>query len=162
QGEFARAGRLRRQCLRGRLWRRRDRVSDSRSQSAVEAVVFMHDDKRLGSVSNDGTVRVWSVRTREPLHTFDDIGRGQILSTTASGRGLFVASVGGRDARMFALSPMLDMTPIARREYVCERSLIGAHSFLAKEMDDIILQGREELRDPCRQRGALRPEYYAQ
>jgi len=122
----------------------------------------MHDDKRLGSVSNDGTVRVWSVRTREPLHTFDDIGRGQILSTTASGRGLFVASVGGRDARMFALSPMLDMTPIARREYVCERSLIGAHSFLAKEMDDIILQGREELRDPCRQRGALRPEYYAQ
>jgi hypothetical protein len=129
----------------------------------VSSVVFMHDDKRLASVSDDGTVHVWSARTREPLLVFD-IGqqRGEIISSGASGRALFVASRGRSDARMFALSPTLDMTPKARREYICERSLIGAHSFLEREMDDVILRGREELRDPCRQRGPLRPEYYAQ
>jgi hypothetical protein len=43
---------------------------------------------------------------------------------------------------------------------VCRERLIGAHSFSDREMQDPLLRGREELRNPCGRLGPLSASYY--
>jgi hypothetical protein len=47
-----------------------------------------------------------------------------------------------------------------RRDYVCRERLIGAQSFTDEEMQDPILRGRDDLRNPCDRVGPLSFEYY--
>jgi len=43
---------------------------------------------------------------------------------------------------------------------VCRERLIGAPSFSDREMQDPLLRGREELRNPCDRLGPLSASYY--
>ena len=47
-----------------------------------------------------------------------------------------------------------------RRAYVCRERLIGARTFTDQEMQDPILRGRDDLRDPCDRIGPLGLSYY--
>ncbi len=50
--------------------------------------------------------------------------------------------------------------PHARLEKVCAEMLIGAEAFSDAEMNDPILSGREDLRNPCSRIGPLSGTYY--
>ena len=43
---------------------------------------------------------------------------------------------------------------------LCRERLIGARSFTEREMQEPILRGRDDLRDPCDRVGPLSFEYY--
>jgi hypothetical protein len=59
-----------------------------------------------------------------------------------------------------SLDPIILMEPRERRDYVCRERLIGAQSFAGEEMQDPILRGRDDLRNPCDRAGPLSFEYY--
>lgn len=52
------------------------------------------------------------------------------------------------------------MEPSNRRDYICRERLTGAQSFTVGEMQDPILRGRDDLRNPCDRVGPLSFEYY--
>jgi hypothetical protein len=43
---------------------------------------------------------------------------------------------------------------------VCRERLIGARSFTEREMQEPMLRGRDDLRDPCDRAGPLSRDYY--
>ena len=47
-----------------------------------------------------------------------------------------------------------------RQGYVCRERLIGAQSFTNEGMQDPILRGRDDLRNPCDRVGPLSLDYY--
>jgi hypothetical protein len=58
------------------------------------------------------------------------------------------------------LDPIILLQSKERRDYVCRERLIGARSFTDGEMQDPILRGRDDLRNPCDRVGPLSFEYY--
>ena len=58
-------------------------------------------------------------------------------------------------ARIWLLDPIILMEPGERDAYVCRERLIGAQSFTDEEMQDPILRGRDDLRNPCDRVGPL-------
>jgi WD40 repeat protein len=65
-----------------------------------------------------------------------------------------------KTARIWQLDPIVLMEPGERRDYVCRDRLIGAQSFTVGEMQDPILRGRNDLRNPCDRVGPLSFGYY--
>ena len=63
-------------------------------------------------------------------------------------------------ALIWLLDPITLMEPGERRDYVWPERLIGAQSFTDGEMQDPILRGRDDLRNPCGRVGPLSFEYY--
>ena len=71
-----------------------------------------------------------------------------------------VTAASDSTARIWLLDPIILMEPGERRDYVCRERLIGAQSFMDEEMQDPILRGRDDLRNPCDRVGPLSFEYY--
>jgi hypothetical protein len=47
-----------------------------------------------------------------------------------------------------------------RRDYVCRERLVGAQSFTAEKMQEPMLRGYDELRNPCDRIGLFGLDYY--
>jgi len=62
--------------------------------------------------------------------------------------------------RIWQLDPLVLMPADQRQSYVCRERLIGARSFTEREMQEPMLHGRDELRDPCDRTGPLSLDYY--
>jgi WD40 repeat protein len=134
-------------------------------ENSVSSVVFGHNDRWLASTSTDGTARVWDLASGEQLQKFDglDPERSFAIGFLANDTRLIANdSFGGRDVKIFAMSPALTMSALERWNYVCETSLQGMQAFRGDEMEDIILRGRGSLQNPCRRRGPLSLAYYRQ
>ena len=67
-----------------------------------------------------------------------------------------------RTARIWQLDPIVLMPADQRQAYVCRERLIGAQSFSDEEMQEPILRGRDDLRNPCDRVGPLSLDYYWQ
>jgi hypothetical protein len=63
-------------------------------------------------------------------------------------------------ARIWQIDPIVLMPADQRQGYACHERLIGAQSFTDDEMEDPILRGREDLRNPCNRVGPLNLNYY--
>jgi WD40 repeat protein len=134
-------------------------------ENSVASAVFGHDDRWIASASHDGTVRVWDLATGEQLQKFDRQDLGKAFNVSFLANDTYVAaseSFGGREIRLYALSPTLTMSAFERRNYVCGMHLLGVQAFRSDEMNDIVLRGREQLRNPCRHRGPFSLNYYVQ
>jgi hypothetical protein len=98
---------------------------------------------------------------------FDGLWDAQIGATLASpqtrlfgpSRRVLTASCGAT-ARIWQLDPLVLMRPEEREAYVCRKRLTGAQSFTDEEMEDPVLRGREDLRNPCDRFGPLSLTYY--
>jgi hypothetical protein len=71
-----------------------------------------------------------------------------------------VTASGDGTARIWTLDRLVPMPADQGQDYVCRERLIGAKSFTEKEMQDPILRGREDLRNPCERVGPLSLAYY--
>jgi hypothetical protein len=133
-------------------------------ENSVSSAVFGDDDQWIASVSRDGTARVWDFRTGEQLQRFDRlINEAAVVSFEANDTQILVSSrFANEPFKRYALSPTLGMSTLERRSYVCETALFGAQEFRPDEMNDVILRGEEDLRNPCQRRGPLSITYYVQ
>jgi hypothetical protein len=61
-------------------------------------------------------------------------------------------------ARVAPLSVSADQ----RQSYICRERLIGARSFTAREIEEAMLRGRDDLRHPCDRLGPFSLYYYRQ
>ena len=78
---------------------------------------------------------------------------------SADGTRIVTASE-DRTARIWRIDPLVLMPADQRQDYVCRERLIGAQSFTDEEMQDAILRGRNDLRNPCGRIGPLSLAYY--
>jgi WD40 repeat protein len=130
--------------------------------NSVDAAVFGHNDRWLLSVSNDGTARVWDLASGQEVQKFDNVPDGlNGAAFLADDKYVLVKNGSDRDASSWALSPMLTEVASDRRKFVCEHSLSGVEAFASDEMTDIILRGRDDLRNPCLRHGPLSTAFYA-
>jgi len=127
----------------------------------VTSAVFSPDGSRVVTASNDNTARLWDANTGAALATL--LGHtDRVASAAFSPDGSRVVTASwDNTARVWLLDPVILMEPLKRRDYVCRERLIGAQSFADAEMQDPILRGRDDLRNPCDRVGPLSFEYYA-
>jgi hypothetical protein len=121
----------------------------------IVSAAFSSDGARILTASADHTARVW------------DAENGTVLASLSGPTGEVVAAAfSPDDARVVAasldhsvyvwqLDPLILMPAERRRASVCAERLVGARSFNDREMQDPLLRGREELRNPCEDRGPL-------
>jgi WD40 repeat protein len=127
----------------------------------VRSAVFSPDGSRVLTASADNTARLWDATTGAPLATLSG-HLGPVDNAVFSLDGGRVVTVSeDNTARIWLLDPIILMEPGERRDYVCRERLIGAQSFMDEEMQDPILRGRDDLRNPCARVGPLSLEYYA-
>jgi hypothetical protein len=122
--------------------------------------VFSPDGARIATASADDTARIWDVATGVALATLSG-HTGQVVSAKFSpdGSRLVTASI-DRTARLWRLDQIVLMPADKRPGYICREGLIGAQAFSELEMQEPILQGREDLRHPCDRVGPLSPVFY--
>jgi WD40 repeat protein len=132
----------------------------ARDSSAVNSAAFSPDSNRIITASSNQGARLWDARTGNLLATF--VGhRGDVNDASFSPDGSrIVTASNDNTARIWKIDPVVLTPPEQRQEYVCHKRLIGAQSFSALEMQDPILDGREDLRNPCDRVGPLTFEYY--
>jgi hypothetical protein len=123
--------------------------------------VFSPDGSRVVTASADNTARLWDANTGAGLAML--LGHeGEVHSAVFSPDGSRVVTASADNtARIWLLDPIILLEPGERRDYVCRERLIGAQSFMDEEMQDPILRGRDDLRNPCARVGPLSLEYYA-
>jgi hypothetical protein len=127
---------------------------------AVFSAAFSPDGSRIVTASADNTARVWDAATGAALATLAG-HTSQVVGATFSADGSQVVTASlDRSARVWRLDPVIAMPAEQRRAYVCRERLIGARTFTDQEMQDPILRGRDDLRDPCDRIGPLGLSYY--
>jgi hypothetical protein len=126
------------------------------------SAAFSPDGSRIVTASSDQTARVWDAKTGAILATLS--GHNGWVNSAAfgpDGSRVVTASL-DRTARIWQLDRIVLMPADQRQDYVCRERLIGARSFTDKEMQDPILRGRDDLRNPCDRVGPLNIDYYWQ
>ncbi|MGB7100089.1 MAG: WD40 repeat domain-containing protein, partial [Xanthobacteraceae bacterium] len=126
----------------------------------VVSAAFSPDGSRVVTASADKTARVWDTTTGVALATLWG-HTNQLVSAAFSpdGSQVVTASV-DRTARIWPLDPIVLIPANQREAYVCRERLIGARSFTDEEMQQPILRGRNDLRNPCYRVGPLSLSYY--
>lgn len=124
------------------------------------SAAFSPDGARIVTASRDHTARLWDARTGAALATLSG-HTSYVVSAAFSpdGTRVVTASLDGI-ARVWQLDRLVLMPADQRQDYVCRERLIGAQSFTDEEMQDPILRGREDLRNPCDRVGPLSLAYY--
>ncbi len=128
--------------------------------SAVNSAAFSPDGSRVVTASSDHTAWVWDAKIGAALATLSghtDVVYSAVFSP--DGSRVVTASV-DQTAHIWLLDLIVLMKPGERRDYVCRERLIGAQTFTDEEMQDPILRGRDDLRNPCDRVGPLSFEYY--
>jgi WD40 repeat protein len=126
----------------------------------VYSAAFSPDGSRVVTASADHTARVWDATTGAALATLAGHA-GQVVDAAFSADGSRVVTASlDRSARVWLLDPVIAIPADQRRAYVCRERLIGAQSLTDEEMQDPILRGRDDLRNPCDRVGPLSPSYY--
>ena len=106
------------------------------------------------------TARLWDARTNAALATLSG-HTGAVDSAAFSPDGSRVVTASNdKTARVWQLDPIVLMPADQRQGHVCRERLIGAQSFTDEEMQDPILRGRDDLRNPCDRVGPLSLAYY--
>jgi WD40 repeat protein len=129
-------------------------------RNIVVSASFSPDGRRIVTASSDNTARIWDAKTGAALATLSghtDSLNSAVFSPDGS---RVVTASNDNTARIWLLDPIILMEPGERRDYVCRERLIGAQSFMDEEMQDPILRGRDDLRNPCARVGPLSFEYY--
>ena len=128
--------------------------------NTVHSAVFSPDGSRVVTASSDETARLWDATTGAALATLSG-HTSAVMSAAFSPDGSRVVTASyDKTARIWQLDPIVLMEPGERRDYVCRDRLIGAQSFTVGEMQDPILRGRNDLRNPCDRVGPLSFGYY--
>ena len=126
----------------------------------VNSAVFSPDGSRIVTASDDNTARLWDGKSGAALATLSG-HTDRVASAVFSPDGSRVVTASNDNtARIWLLDPIILMEPGERPDYVCRERLVGAQSFTDAEMQDPILRGRDDLRNPCDRVGPLSFEYY--
>ena len=125
----------------------------------VTGASFSPDGSRVVTASRDKTTRLWDARTGAALALSGRTDQVNSAVFSPDG-GRVVTASQDNTARIWLLDPIILMQPDERRNYVCRERLIGAQSFTDVEMQDPILRGRDDLRNPCDRVGPLSFQYY--
>ena len=126
----------------------------------MNSAAFSPDGSRVVTASSDHTAWVWDAKIGAALATLSghtDVVYSAVFSP--DGSRVVTASV-DQTAHIWLLDLIVLMKPGERRDYVCRERLIGAQTFTDEEMQDPILRGRDDLRNPCDRVGPLSFEYY--
>jgi WD40 repeat protein len=127
----------------------------------VISAVFSPDGSRVVTASADNTARLWDATTGAALATLSGHTNGVVSAAFGPNGSRVVTASYDNSVRIWLVDPIILMEPRERRDYVCRERLIGAQSFMDEEMQDPILRGRDDLRNPCARVGPLSLEYYA-
>jgi hypothetical protein len=121
----------------------------------IISAVFSSDGARILTASADHSARIWDAESGTVLATlWGPTGEVVAAAFSADDSHVVAASL-DHSGYVWRLDPLVLMPAERRRAYVCRERLIGARSFNDREMQDPLLRGREELRDPCADRGPL-------
>jgi hypothetical protein len=126
----------------------------------VNSVEFSPDGSRVITASADHTSRPWDAKTGAALATLSGHTKSVNSAVFSPDGNRVVTASEDNTARIWLLDPIILMGPDERRDYVCREHLIGAQIFTDEEMQDPILRGRDDLRNPCDRVGPLSFEYY--
>jgi hypothetical protein len=133
-----------------------------RHRLLVLGAAFSRDNSRIVTASADSTARIWDAATGAALATL----RGHTGAVAAAAFGpdgsRIVTASADRTARIWQLDPLVLMPADQRQSYICRERLIGARSFTAREMEEPMLRGRDDLRQPCDRLGPFSLYYYRQ
>ena len=136
-------------------------------QKAAEKWKHLHNTIRaercretgLWLVSADVTGERYGCVSWGPTAVINPAGEVAAASFSPDGARVVAASL-DHSAYIWRLNPLIVMQADRRRAYMCHERLIGAPSFSDREMQDPLLRGREELRNPCDRLGPLSASYY--
>ena len=126
----------------------------------IVSAMFSSDGSRIVTASADHTARIWDADGGTVLATLSGPA-GEVAAAAFSPDGTQVVAASlDHSAYVWQLDPLILMPAERRRAYVCRERLIGALSFSDREMQDPLLRGREELRNPCDRLGPLSASHY--
>jgi hypothetical protein len=103
---------------------------------------------------------LWDAKTGAALATLSGHAASVNSALFSPDGARVVTASDDNTARLWQLDPLVLMPADQRQDYVCRERLIGAQSFTDEEMQDPILRGREDLRNPCDLVGPLSLDYY--
>lgn len=148
-----------------RVWNARTGALDTVLAGHTDRVLgaaFSRDNSRIVTASADNTARIWDAATGAALATL----RGHTGAVAAAAFGPdgshIVTASADRTARIWQLDPLVLMPADQRQSYICRERLIGARSFTAREIEEAMLRGRDDLRHPCDRLGPFSLYYYRQ
>ena len=124
------------------------------------SAVFSPDGSRVVTASADNTARLWDAKTGAGLAMLSGHDGAVYNAVFSPDHSRVVTASADNTARIWLLDRIILTKPGERRDYVCRERLIGAQSFMDEEMQDPILRGRDDLRNPCDRVGPLSFEYY--
>ena len=130
---------------------------------AVITAAFNRDGSVVVTASADHTARLWDAKAGYEAPELATLSghTADVHSAVFSPDGSLVATASyDNTVRIWLLDQITFMEPSKRSDYVCRERLIGAQSFMDQEMQDPILRGRDDLRDPCGRVGPLSFKYY--
>jgi hypothetical protein len=132
---------------------------------AVRSAAFSPDGKRVVTVSDDNTARIWDAERGSEIASLKG-HTGTVLSAAFSpdGKRVVTASI-DRTARIWDVTWATLIRGATLRERVCAEKLIGAaQEFTSTEFQDPILSRIDPTdpiaRNPCLRRGPLSVEYW--
>jgi predicted oxidoreductase (fatty acid repression mutant protein) len=128
----------------------------------VLAAAFSPDGTRVVTASADRTARVWDAATGAVIAVLAGHTDGVNAAAFSSEGSRIVTASADRTARIWQLDPLVLMPADQRQSYVCRERLIGARSFTAREIEEAMLRGRDDLRHPCDRVGPFSLGYYRQ
>ena len=144
----------------GRQKWRRSCCPVSGHTDGVLRAAFSADGHRVVTASADGTARLWDAQTGAVLSIFSGHTSQVENATLSPDGGRIVTASHDETARIWQIDSISLMPADQRQRYICRDRLIGAQSFSDGEMDDPILRGRDDLKNPCDRRGPLNLAYY--
>jgi WD40 repeat protein len=126
----------------------------------VFGAAFSPDGSRIVTSSADKTARVWDATTDAALAKLTWHTEWVVSSAFSPDGSRIVTASWDKTAHIWKIDPIVLMLSDQRQSYVCRERLIGAQSFTDEEMQDPILRGRNDLRNPCDRVGPLSIDYY--